>query len=236
MKIIPAIDIMDGVCVRLQQGDFNKKISYGDPLDLAKSFEDAGVSRLHLVDLDGAKKGKIANLEILELLAKNTSLIIDFGGGIKNYTDAASVFNAGADIIAIGSLAIKDPDLLALLAHEFSPEKIWLGADVKDEKIQINGWQEDGGTSIEDFINNMISLGFNDFFCTDISKDGMLKGPAIGLYKKIKNVFPGIALTASGGVSNLDDLYELQGCGCDGAIVGKAFYEGKISLKQLAEF
>ena len=236
MKIIPAIDIIHGTCVRLQQGDFNKKITYGDPLDLAKDFEEAGLTRLHIVDLDGAKKGKIANLATLELVAKNTSLIIDFGGGIKNYTDAASVFNAGADMISIGSLAIKDPDLLTLLAHEFSAEKIWLGADVKEEKIQINGWQEDGGIRIEDFISNMISLGFNDFFCTDIAKDGMLKGPATELYKKIKKIFPNIALTASGGVSKLDDLYELQECGCDGAIVGKAFYEGKISLKQLAEF
>lgn len=236
MKIIPAIDIMNGGCVRLMQGDFSKKISYGNPLEQAKLFEGAGLRRIHVVDLDGAKMGSVTNLTTLEILAKNTSLIIDFGGGIKSYKDACSVFNAGAQIISVGSMAIKNPELLGILLQEFGPEKIWIGADVKDEKIKISGWQQHTNLNIYDFIEDMITAGFNHFFCTDISKDGMLEGPATALYKAIKEAYPEIKLTASGGVSNLDDLNQLQQCGCDGAIVGKAYYEGNITLKQLAEF
>ena len=237
MEIIPAIDIIDGKCVRLTQGDFaTQKTYYDDPLDAARRFEDAGVKRLHLVDLDGARTGSIQNLVVLQKLASSTDLLIDFGGGIKKIEDANSVFNAGASMIALGSIAVKRPMLVEEWIIEFGPEKIWVGADVLDEKIQIAGWQEDGDTDVFSFISQMLAVGVQQVFCTDISRDGNMKGPSLQLYQTIMARFPELQFTASGGVSKVGDLYALQEAGCAGAIVGKALYENNISLEQLSTF
>lgn len=236
MTIIPAIDIIDGHAVRLTGGDFaQKKVYSTDCLSLAKTFEDAGLKRLHLVDLDGAKNKKISNLKVLERIALSTSLQIDFGGGVSSEDDVSSILNAGATQCTVGSIAAKEPDTFSLWIEKFGAAKFLVGADVLHEKIKISGWQEDGGISLFDFLERMRSAGLNEFFCTDISKDGMLQGPAIGLYKKVINRFPGIKLIASGGVSTLADLLKLKETGCSGAIVGKAIYEQKISLKELTE-
>ena len=234
MIIIPAIDIIEGKCVRLSKGDFNKQTIYSeDPVTMARSFEEAGLNRLHIVDLDGAKKGKIQNLKVLESIASKTKLTIDFGGGIKNNKDMEQVFNAGAHIITLGSLAVKKPGLIEELVLEYGPEKILIGADVLNNKIKISGWLEDGGIDVFDFIHNMMASGITQIFCTDISKDGMMEGIAEELYKKILQTFPVLQLTASGGVTNIGDLHKLEEIGCKGVIVGKAIYEGIISLKEL---
>ena len=235
MTIIPAIDIIDGKCVRLTKGDYAQKKVYNDnPVDVAKQFEDAGIERLHIVDLDGAKAGKIINLNVLENIATATSLKIDFGGGVKNITDVGNIFNAGAAMVTIGSLAVKHPELLEEWLMEFSAEKFLVGADVLDEKIKISGWLEDGGINIFDFIGKMISLGTTNIFCTDISKDGVMEGPSTELYKKIMVEHPEINLIASGGVSNMEDVKALKAIGCSGVIIGKAIYEGLVSLQDLA--
>jgi len=235
MTIIPAIDIIDGKCVRLTKGDYAQKKVYNDnPVDVAKQFEDAGIERLHIVDLDGAKAGKIINLNVLENIATATSLKIDFGGGVKNITDVGNIFNAGAAMVTIGSLAVKHPELLEEWLMEFSAEKFLVGADVLDEKIKISGWLEDSGINIFDFIGKMIALGTNNIFCTDISKDGVMQGPSIDLYKEIMVQHPEINLIASGGVSNMEDVKALKAIGCSGVIIGKAIYEGLVSLQDLA--
>jgi phosphoribosylformimino-5-aminoimidazole carboxamide ribotide isomerase len=232
--IIPAIDIMDGKCVRLTEGDFTtEKIYYSNPLDAAKRFEDAGFKRLHMVDLDGAKSGSIKNLQILETVAGKTKLLIDFSGGIKTTPDIISVFGAGASLISIGSIAVKNPELLQQWITRFGDEKFLAGADVLNESIKINGWLHDGGTTIYDFINNMLAIGIHSVFCTDISKDGKLGGPSIELYKKLLASFSNLNLIASGGVNTLDDIIQLRKIGCKGVIVGKAIYEGKIALEDL---
>jgi len=234
MTIIPAIDIIDGKCVRLTKGDFNqKKIYNDDPVAVARQFEAAGIQRLHVVDLDGAKAGKLINLAVLEKIAGATTLQIDFGGGVKTIDDVSNIFNAGAAMVTIGSLAVKHPAILEEWLMEFSAEKFMIGADVLDEKIKISGWLEDGGINIFDFIGKMISLGANNIFCTDISKDGAMQGPSIELYKKIMTEHPEINLIASGGVSNLEDVRQLKTIGCSGAIIGKAIYEGNISIEDL---
>lgn len=234
MTIIPAIDIIDGKCVRLTKGDYAQQKVYNEnPLEVAKQFEAAGITRLHIVDLDGAKAGSIVNLKILEAIAANTKLVIDFGGGIKKINDVESVFNAGAAIVTIGSMAVKHPELLEEWLMEFGADKFLIGADVLDEKIKISGWLEDGGINIFDFIGKMIGLGATNIFCTDISKDGVMQGPSIDLYKKILEQHPEIKLIASGGVSNINDVIALQETGCSGAIIGKAIYEGLITLDQL---
>ena len=234
MTIIPAIDIINGKCVRLTKGDFAQQKVYNDnPVEVAKMFADAGLQRLHIVDLDGAKAGKIINLAVLEKIAAATSLTIDFGGGIKNITDVGNVFNAGAAMATIGSLAVKHPELLEEWLMEFGADKFLIGADVLDEKIKISGWLEDSGLNIFDFIGRMIGLGAINIFCTDISKDGVMQGPSIDLYKTIMEQHPEINLTASGGVSNIADVQELKAIGCSGAIIGKAIYEGNITLQQL---
>src|SRR5687768_9761842 len=226
--IIPAIDIINGKCVRLAKGDYSKqKIYYEEPLDAAKSFEAAGLQRLHIVDLDGAKAGVIKNLKILETISSNTKLIIDFGGGIKNINDISNVFNAGASIITIGSIAVKHPELVEEWLMEFGADKILIGADVLNEKIRISGWMEDGGNTVFQFFGNMLALGVKNIFCTDISKDGMLKGPSVNLYTKLIEAFPGVNLIASGGVSKIEDVVALKQIGCKGIIIGKAIYEGK---------
>ena len=235
MTIIPAIDIINGKCVRLTKGDFAQQKIYNDnPVDVAKSFADAGLKRLHIVDLDGAKAGKIINIAVLEAIAKATNMIIDFGGGVKNITDVSNVFNAGAAMVTIGSLAVKHPELLEEWLMEFGTDKFLIGADVLDGKIKIGGWLEDSGLEIFDFIGKMIGLGATNIFCTDISKDGAMKGPSIQLYKTIIEQHPEIKLISSGGVSNMQDVIELKAIGCSGAIIGKAIYEGTITLQQLS--
>ena len=234
MTIIPAIDIINGKCVRLTRGDYAQQKVYNDnPVDVAKQFSDAGIKRVHLVDLDGAKAGKIVNLAVLEGIASATSLVIDFGGGIKNINDVGSVFSAGASMATIGSLAVKHPELLEEWLMEFGANKFLIGADVLGGKIKISGWLEDGGIDIFTFIGKMIGLGASNIFCTDISKDGAMEGPSIELYKKIMEQHPEINLIASGGVTNIDDVIELKAIGCGGAIIGKAIYEGNITLQQL---
>ncbi len=235
MTIIPAIDIINGKCVRLTKGDYAQQKIYNDnPVEVAKQFEAAGIKRLHIVDLDGAKAGKIINLDMLEKIAAATKLEIDFGGGVKSITDAASIFNAGAAMVTIGSLAVKHPELLEEWLMEFGAERFFIGADVLEEKIKISGWLEDSGINIFDFIGKMISLGSTNIFCTDIAKDGVMQGPSIDLYKKIMEQHPEINLVASGGVSNIEDVIALNAIGCKGVIIGKAIYEGLITLEQLA--
>lgn len=237
MIIIPAIDIINGKAVRLTKGDYAQQKVYNEnPVEVAKQFEAAGIQRLHIVDLDGAKAGKILNLKVLEEIATATNLVIDFGGGVKNITDVGNIFNAGAAMVTVGSLAVKHPELLEEWIMEFSAEHFLVGADVLEEKIKISGWLEDGGINIFDFIGKMISLGTTNIFCTDISKDGVMEGPSIELYKKIIEEHPEINLIASGGVSNMDDVKQLKEIGCSGAIIGKAIYEGKISLEELSIF
>lgn len=232
--IIPAIDIIGGKCVRLTNGDYNKQKVYNqNPLEVAKQFEDAGITRLHLVDLDGAKAGAIINIATLEAIAIKTKLQIDFGGGIKSMSDVQMVFNAGAVIATIGSLAVKHPELLEEWLMEFGADKFLIGADVLDKKIKISGWLEDGGINVFDFIGKMIGLGATNIFCTDISKDGAMKGPSFELYKKIMAEHPEIKLTASGGVTTIDDIIKLKETGCSGVIIGKAIYEGTIALNKL---
>lgn len=235
MKIIPAIDIIDGKCVRLTKGDYARQIIYNEnPVEVARQFEDAGLDRVHIVDLDGAKAGKIVNLKVLEDVATSTSLTIDFGGGVKNINDVGNIFDAGAAMVTIGSLAVKHPELLEEWLMEFGADKFLIGADVLDEKIKIAGWLEDAGIEITTFIANMLGLGVTNIFCTDISKDGVLEGPAIDLYKKILTDHPDITLVASGGVSNLQDVKALKEIGCSGAIIGKAIYENRVTLKELS--
>lgn len=234
--IIPAIDIINGKCVRLTKGDYAQQKIYNDnPVEVAKQFEAAGIQRLHIVDLDGAKAGKIINLAVLENIAAATNLIIDFGGGVKNITDVGNIFTAGAAMVTVGSLAVKHPELLEEWLMEFGEEKFLIGADVLDEKIKISGWLEDGGINIFDFIGKMIALGAKNIFCTDISKDGVMQGPSVELYKKIITEHPEIHLIASGGVTTIDDVKQLKDIGCSGAIIGKAIYEGLITLKELTE-
>lgn len=235
MTIIPAIDIINGKCVRLTKGDYNKQNIYNNnPVDVAKSFSDAGLQRLHIVDLDGAKAGTIQNLKVLEAIASETDLVIDFGGGIKNIDDVNTVFNAGASIVTLGSIAVKKTEIIEEWIMEFSSDKILIGADVLDENVKISGWLEDGGITIFDFIGKMLALGAKNIFCTDISKDGMMQGPSFDLYKKIIKEFPDINFIASGGVNSIDDIMQLKDIGCCGVIIGKAFYEGKISLRDLS--
>lgn len=235
MTIIPAIDLINGKCVRLTKGDYAQQKIYNEhPLEVAKEFEDAGITRLHMVDLDGAKAGTIINLKVLEAVASKTKLVIDFGGGIKKINDIESVFNAGAAIATVGSIAVKHSELLEEWLMEFGANKFLVGADVLDEKIKISGWLEDGGINIYSFIGKMLGLGVTNIFCTDISKDGAMQGPSIDLYKKIMEEHPEIKLIASGGVTTIDDVIKLKEIGCEGAIIGKAIYEGTITLKQLS--
>lgn len=234
MEIIPAIDIIDGKCVRLTEGDYSQKTVYNDnPLEVAKSFEDAGITRLHLVDLDGAKAGKVTNWKVLESIAKNTQLVIDFGGGIKQESDLKIVFDSGAAFATIGSMAVKDPDLFEAWLKEYGENRFLLGADVKGENIAIGGWLETTNENIIEFIQKYISKGVTQLFCTDISKDGKLEGPSIELYKKIIQHFPELYFIASGGVSSMQDINELRIIGCSGVIVGKAIYEGRIKISEL---
>lgn len=237
MQIIPAIDIIDGKCVRLTQGDYAQKTIYNEnPLEVALQFQDAGLQRLHLVDLDGAKAGAVKNWKILEQLTVKTNMVIDFGGGIKKEEDLRIVFDSGAAYATIGSLAVKEEATFVAWLSTYGASKFLLGADVKDEKIAIGGWLETTEIHILDFIQQYHAHGIAQLFCTDVSKDGKLEGPSMALYQKIIDAFPDLHFIASGGVSNLADLEQLQAIGCKGAIVGKAIYENRITLNELSIF
>jgi len=237
MQIIPAIDIIDGKCVRLTEGDYAQKTIYNEnPLEVAKAFEAAGIKRLHLVDLDGAKAGAVKNWKVLESIALHTKLVIDFGGGIKTDQDVALVFERGASLATIGSIAVANPELFLNWVSTYGAQSFFLGADVKDNLIAVNGWLKTSDISINDFIGGYIHKGITNIFCTDVTKDGRLEGPSTVLYESLLSMFPQLKLVASGGVSSLQDLETLAGIGCTGAIVGKAIYENRISLKALEQF
>jgi len=237
MQIIPAIDIIEGKCVRLTEGDYaQKKIYNENPLEVAKAFEGIGLMRLHLVDLDGAKAGEVVNWKVLEKIANNTQLKIDFGGGIKTEAILKTVLDTGATYATIGSLAVKNELLFQEWIARFGANTFMLGADVFEEKIAIGGWMEKTEISVFNFMKSYIDKGVKQIFCTDIKKDGKLQGPSIELYQKIIEKFPALHLIASGGVSSLDDLIELEEIGCAAAIVGKAIYENKITISELASF
>ncbi|WP_336687414.1 1-(5-phosphoribosyl)-5-[(5-phosphoribosylamino)methylideneamino]imidazole-4-carboxamide isomerase [Chryseobacterium bernardetii] len=236
MKIIPAIDIIDGKCVRLSKGDYStKKIYNEDPLEVAREFEDFGIQFIHLVDLDGAKSKHIVNQKVLENIAKSTSLHIDFGGGLKTSEDIETAFNSGAKQITLGSIAVQDPEFCFKMIRKYGPEKIILGADCENRKIKTSGWLEESDNDIIDFILEYQNKGIQTTICTDISKDGMLEGPSTGLYIEILHK-TSLHLVASGGISGINDVYKMKEIGCSGTIIGKAIYEGKISLQQLQNF
>jgi phosphoribosylformimino-5-aminoimidazole carboxamide ribotide isomerase len=237
MRIIPAIDIIDGKCVRLSKGDYDtKKIYNENPLEVAKSFEAHGIQYLHLVDLDGAKSSKIVNHKILEQIASQTTLKIDFGGGLKSDEDLKIAFECGANQITGGSIAVKNPDLFQEWILKYGADKIILGADAHNEKVAVSGWLEESKEDLIPFIQNYQSKGIQYVICTDIAKDGMLEGPSFELYAKILAEAQGIKLIASGGISTFDELPKLAASGCEGTIIGKAIYEGRISLKQLEKY
>ncbi|MEO0058646.1 MAG: hypothetical protein RLZZ312_293 [Bacteroidota bacterium] len=237
MKIIPAIDIIDGKCVRLSKGDYNTKIIYNqNPLEVAKTFEAHGITNLHLVDLDGAKSSHIVNHKILHQISTKTNLKIDFGGGLKSDDDIKIAFENGASQITGGSIAIKNPELFKNWIQKFGSENIILGADANNEKVAISGWLEESQEDLFPFIKNYFKDGIKYVICTDIAKDGMLQGPSFDLYKKILIEIPTIELIASGGIATFDDLPKLAEMGCHGTIIGKAIYENRISLKQLENF
>ena len=235
MRIIPAIDIIDGKCVRLTKGDYTtKKIYNENPLEIAKSFEDNGIQFLHVVDLDGAKSNRIVNYKILEKLVSKTTLAIDFGGGLKSEKDVEIAFESGAKQITGGSVAAKNRSEFVGWINRYGAEKVILGADCKDRKIATDGWLEESDTDVIEFIQSYEQNGIRDVISTDISKDGMLEGPTINLYKDILNQTQ-VNIIASGGVSNINDLYRLKDIGCSGVIIGKAMYAGRITIKELSE-
>jgi phosphoribosylformimino-5-aminoimidazole carboxamide ribotide isomerase len=234
MRIIPAIDIIDGKCVRLTQGDYSQKKIYSKyPLDVAKEFEDADLKYIHLVDLDGAKKGSVVNWKVIEDIQGKTSLKVDFGGGVKTDDEVERLLELDINQINVGSLAVKDPQKFIGWMNRYHAENFILSADVRDEKIMISGWQEHTEVDLYEFVGQFVKEGLSFLACTDISTDGMLSGPNFGLYKKLKKRFPELKIIASGGVSSIDDLKELKYIKVDGVIVGKAYYEGKISLNEL---
>lgn len=237
MRIIPAIDIIDGKCVRLTKGDYNTKKVYNEnPLEIAKAFEGAGIQYLHVVDLDGAKASSIVNYKTLEQLATKTNLKIDFGGGLKSDEDLKIAFESGANQITGGSIAVKKPDIFKNWIQSYGSDKIILGADCKNEKIAVSGWLEESDLNVIPFISKYQSKGIDYVICTDISKDGMLEGPSFDLYKRILSEVSSIRLIASGGISEFDELPKLAEMGCEGVIIGKAIYENRISLKELENF
>ncbi len=236
IEVIPAIDIIDGRCVRLSQGDYGRSKTYGAPLDMAKAFADAGASRVHLVDLDGAKASSPANLAVLEKIASLGALRSEWGGGIKSAQALRSVFDAGADWAIIGSIAALEPDLFAQWLQAFGPEKLILGADVKNARIAVKGWLEESALGIEDLLEKFRPCGLVQVICTDISKDGMLCGPSEEMYTQLKTRFPEMEFTVSGGISKNADIERIEELGLPRVIVGKAFYEGRITLKELAKW
>ena len=237
MLIIPAIDIINGHCVRLTQGDYDQKKEYADnPAEVAKDFEAAGIRKLHVVDLEGAKASTPVNLETLRAITEATSLSVDFGGGVKSNEAIKAVFDAGARQVTAGSIAVKQPELVSEWIAEYGAERIILGADVIDEQIATHGWQQNSGIKLFGFLEQYLKKGIEYCICTDVSKDGLLQGPSFDLYARIQQEFPELKLIASGGVAELDDLKRLEQMGVYGTIVGKAYYEGHISLEELAQF
>lgn len=237
IEIIPAIDIIEGKCVRLSQGDYRRKTVYNEnPLEVALMFENAGIKRLHLVDLDGAKANYIINYKVLELIASKTKLVIDFGGGLKSDEDLKIAFESGAGMITGGSIAVKEPETFLSWLKKYGSEKIILGADAKDGKIAVSGWQEETELTVIDFIADYHNKGITKVISTDIARDGMLTGPATGLYIEIMETFPDVEVIASGGIASMDDIMQLAGAGVPGAITGKAIYEGKISMKDIENY
>ena len=237
MRIIPAIDIIGGKCVRLSKGDYSTKKVYNEnPLEIAKQFEASGIEYLHLVDLDGAKAKHIVNQKVLERIASNTKLKIDFGGGLKTNEDLRIAFNSGANQITGGSIAVKNPEVFKNWISVYGSDKIILGADANNEKVAVSGWQEESNEELIPFIQKYLKEGIQTVICTDIAKDGMLEGPSFELYKRILNECHGVNLIASGGISTYDELPKLAALGCEGTIIGKAIYENRISLKQLENY
>ncbi len=236
IQLIPAIDIIDGKCVRLSQGDYSRQKTYNDnPLEVAKSFQDHGITRLHLVDLDGAKAQHIVNHKVLENIATHTNLTIDFGGGLKTDDDLRIAFESGASMITGGSIAVKNPNQFLSWLNQYGSDKIILGADAKDKKIAVTGWLENTDCQLLDFLADYIGKGVSQVICTDIAKDGMLQGPSTALYQEILAAHPTLWLIASGGVSNMNDIIELDAAGVPAVIFGKAIYEGNITLKEIEQ-
>ena len=236
-QIIPAIDLIDGKCVRLTQGDYTQKKVYNEnPVEVAKMFEDAGIKRLHLVDLDGAKQKKIVNAKVLEKIASQTNLSIDFGGGIQSDIDIRLAFDCGAKQVTGGSIAVKNPDLFDSWLATYGGDKIILGADARNEKIAVSGWEEETSVWVYDFLEKYIAKGVKYTISTDVAKDGLLQGPSFDLYQKMKAQFSDLQIIASGGVSNMKDIEDLASMNLYGVIVGKAIYEGRVSLKDLEKF
>lgn len=233
IELIPAIDIIEGKCVRLTKGDYDTKKVYGDPLDMAQHFEDLGVKRLHVVDLDGAKSKHVVNLATLKAITTHTKLIVDFGGGIKTDEDLEKAYEAGAALVTAGSIAITDPERYLNWLHKYGADRLILGADVRNGYVSINGWKEDSDVKLEDFILRYMNEGTKNVLCTEISKDGTLAGPAVELYRSIMQRYPECHLIASGGVGSTADILALEAAGIPAVVFGKAFYEGKIDLKNL---
>ena len=233
IELIPAIDIINGQCVRLTKGDYDQKTIYGKPIDMALEFERIGFNRLHVVDLDGAKSKHIVNDTVLKAITTKTNLIVDFGGGIKTDEDIEKAFAAGASMVTVGSIAVTNPDLFMGWLEKYGADRMILGADVRHGKISINGWKKDSTENLLPFLKKYIDAGVNNVLCTEISKDGTLSGPAIDLYKEVMNVYPQLHLIASGGVSSLDDIKALEAAGIPAVVFGKAIYEGRINLHEL---
>ena len=235
IELIPAIDIIEGQCVRLTKGDYDQKTVYGQPLDMALEFERIGYKRLHMVDLDGAKSKHIVNDGVLREITSKTSLTVDFGGGIKTDNDLKKAFDAGAKMVTVGSIAVTQPDLFMEWLEKYGSERMILGADVRNGKISINGWKEDSSEDLLPFLRKYIDAGVKNVLCTEISKDGTLAGPAIELYSKVMEAYPQLHLIASGGVSCIDDIKALDKAGIPAVVFGKAIYEGRIDLRELKE-
>ena len=237
MILVPAIDIINGQCVRLTKGDYDTKKVYSEsPVEVAKAFEGAGLTHVHVVDLDGARDKHIVNAKVLETIATKTSLHVDFGGGIKSAEDLKIAFDCGASQVTLGSIAVSSPELVLEWLGVYGAEKLILGADAKNRRIATHGWEQDSGVDVIDFVKDYVQKGFSDVLCTDVAKDGMLAGPSLELYYELLDEIDEISLIASGGVTTLDDLYQLEELGCSAAIIGKAIYEGNISLKELENY
>lgn len=234
IELIPAIDIINGQCVRLTKGDYQQKTVYSDsPANIAKGFEQLGFKRLHVVDLDGAKSRHIINVEVLRQITTETSLVVDFGGGIKTDEDIEKAFEAGASMVTVGSIAVQQPELCFKWLKQYGTERIILGADVRHGKISINGWKEDSDEDLLPFLQKYVSAGIRNVLCTEISRDGTLSGPAIDLYQRVMRVYPELHLIASGGVSSIDDIHALDQASIPAVVFGKAIYEGRIDLRKL---
>jgi phosphoribosylformimino-5-aminoimidazole carboxamide ribotide isomerase len=233
IELIPAIDIIAGKCVRLTKGDYDQKTEYGEPLEMAREFERIGFKRLHMVDLDGAKSKHIVNSKVLTQVTSETSLEVDFGGGIKTHTDIEAAFDAGAQMVTVGSIAVTQPNLFTWWLQKYGPDRMILGADVGNGKISINGWKEDSEEDLLPFLKKYVDAGVKNVLCTEISKDGTLGGPAFELYADVMKKYPDLHLIASGGVSCIEDIKALEAIGVPAVVFGKAIYEGKIDLHEL---